>query len=240
MSPRYKLRVPEPGDALFGDGMAVVADTIEEARDAWEHETGARPLYMHSSLGRCRVVYAHDIENGDAHEDAEPGDTTVDYFLDDGRDPAPGEIRVWEDGAPRLCDWRGVPTERVCDTGAIPIGTVIDHARLGAGALMAKAWKDERSDRWRLLLRFGSRPGHALVVSTSGLHLAPTLGNWHPPAAYRLEVDGELLAVTHSDWAFSALLDMRETRLRLEWEAEHFDEEALFPATTDAQEGTTP
>lgn len=229
--PGFALTVPDRGDVLYGDGQAIVADTVEEARALWEHETGDRLLYMHSHIGICRVVSAGDVENGDCHEDAEPGDTTVDYCRDDGRDLSPGEIRVWEPGAPSLCDWRGVPVHG-CSVADIPVGTQVGHRRLGDAVLVAPAYRDPRMpNTYAVLLRFGDRE---LVCLSSRLYLVPTINNWRPPPTMRFEVDGELVATTRSDWAFEALRSMRETRLRNEWEARHFAEaEASATRATD-------
>lgn len=137
--PRYKLRVPQPGDWLYGDAdTAVVAETLTEAREHFDdyYGEGEHP-YLHSYIGRCRVAYKRDVEAGDCHEDAEPGDTTVDYCTDDGRVLGPGECRAWMPGPPPV-SWhmRTLPQgEITADT--IPIGTSVHHRRLGSGRTLA-------------------------------------------------------------------------------------------------------
>lgn len=51
--PRYKLRVPQLGDPLhWDDGTeSVVADTLAQAREEWEHQYGEpAPQFLHSEI----------------------------------------------------------------------------------------------------------------------------------------------------------------------------------------------
>jgi hypothetical protein len=48
---RYKLRVPSPGTALYGDSdTAIVADTLAEAREFWEDYDGEPAIYLSAPL----------------------------------------------------------------------------------------------------------------------------------------------------------------------------------------------
>lgn len=48
---RYRLRVPQAGDTLYGDGIGIVADTLDEARELWEDYDGEPAIYVHSYIG---------------------------------------------------------------------------------------------------------------------------------------------------------------------------------------------
>lgn len=219
---RYKLRVPQAGDMLYGDGNCIVADTLVGARAFWEDETGEPAIYLHSYIGRCRIVYASDVENGDCHEDAEAGDTTVDYCRDDGRDLAEDEVRCWEQGAPRP-HWHFdySPPEPVCIT-TVPVGAPVYHRVLGSGRVVMPARKGRHG--WRLPVRFGwpDLSGPVRLMMLGQVIVNATL-TW-PPDMRRVtvSVDGEVVATGVRERTAEVLRDMRCARLRAEWEAEQF------------------
>ena len=108
---RYKLKVIDKGDYVHMDdgGLAFRADTEDEAR-AMFLDYGYEPHEvekMHSFTLLPRIVYARDVEAGDCHEDAEPGDTTYDSTA---RTDADGAIKVWATG-PAPGRWSIVPED---------------------------------------------------------------------------------------------------------------------------------
>lgn len=221
--PRYKLSVPENGATLYGDDTAIVADTIEEARDYWEDWDGEPAIYLHSYVGVCRIVYKRDVDNGDCHEDAEPGDTTLDYVDDTGQDLGPNEVRVWMRGAPHLCHWRMEPLPREpVHPREIPVGCSVYHPVLGSGRTVARAL--HRRGVWRLPVRF-ARPPHSprfgVEVNVFAVHIHGTHGRngWPGPPKYRLTIGDEHVADGDQE-RLRDLADIRSTRLRNEWEAE--------------------
>lgn len=229
--PRYKLRVPEPGDWLYGDGdKAVVAATREEARSYYEDYYDEPAPYLHSRIGRCRVVYKRDVEAGDCHEDAEPGDTTVDYLRDDGRDLGPGECRVWELGPPPVA-WRmdSLPQEEIT-ADMIPPGTSAYHKRIGSGKTVAPGYVVRK--RWFIDIEFQRFergrwvPDRTLACSVATIGILPSRG-W-PERKYRLTVAGEFIA-EGTEAALRALRDARIGGINAEWKAQQ-DREALRAA----------
>jgi hypothetical protein len=217
---RYKLRVPQTGDVLYGDGIAIVADTLDEAREAWEFEDGEPAIYLHSYIGRCHIVYARDVE--DAHEDAEPGDTTVDYCPDDGRELRDGECRVWMRGAPDWSwDFDYSPPEPVCIT-TVPVGVPVYHQVLGSGRTVGHARKGRYG--WRIPIRFGwpdlAGPTRLMMLGQVILNATPA---W-PGDTRRVTVTvaGEVVAAGVRERTAELLRDLRCARLRAEWEAEQF------------------
>ena len=223
--PRYKLRPPQAGDFLYGDGdTAVVADTIEQARAFWRDDYDEDAIYLHSYIGRCRVVYKADVENGDAHEDAEPGDTTIDYIRDDGRELRPGEVRVWMLGPPRR-NWRmePMPPEPLewCD---LPDGILAYHKVLGFGTLYAppRLWRASRRPIFPVQFESGER--RDLFLGAITFHYDVRYGATcpPPPTRYRLTVEGDVLAEGVTEDAARALRDARIARLDDEWKAEQF------------------
>lgn len=220
--PRYKLRPVEYGETVWLDtgDMCAVAETIEEARDLFaEHDD--RPMYLHPAVAVHRIVYARDIEDGDCHDGAEPGDTT--FTVRDGDPTHDSDRRVWMLGAPALCTWRMTPERRSVNPRDIPVGAVITHPRLGHGEMSGDAQAID--GRWWLPVRFADRER---LCKASTIHILPTV-RWAPESVYRLEIDGETVA-EGDQWAMQTLLDIRESRLRSEWEAENFDPAALVPA----------
>lgn len=216
--PRYKLRPVEYGQVIeLDDGeLCAFAETIAEARDLFDDWTGERPMYLHSAVASYRVVYARDIEDGECHEDAEPGDTT--FTIHEGDPRRESDRRVWMLGAPRLCSWRIVTVKRPLDPQEIPVGASILHERIGSGAMAGSAraiggW-------WWLPVRFADRE---LLCKASTVFIVPTI-RWAPKSVYRLEINDETIA-EGDQWALQTLLGAHEDRLRAEWEAEHFDEE---------------
>lgn len=219
--PRYKLRVPTSGDWLYGDGdRAVVADTREEAREHFEEYFGEPAPYLHSYIGRCRIVYKRDVEAGDCHEDAEPGDTTVDYRRDDGGDLAPADVRVWMLGPPPV-DWRmeTLPPEEIT-ADSIPTGVSVHHRRIGSGKTTGPGYIVGRW--WYLPVEFerferGVRlPWKTLACKVSTIMVMP--GRDWPQRKFRLTVAGEFVAEGTED-ALRSLRDVRVARLNAEWEA---------------------
>ena len=101
---RYKLRLPLPGGYIYCESDVVyVGDTAEDAIrfyvEAAYEEGPEFWVYPEILAGRC--VYARDIEDGDCHEDAKPGDTTFDLVARGEsalRPLKPGEILTWPRG----------------------------------------------------------------------------------------------------------------------------------------------
>lgn len=220
--PRYKLRVPGPGDWLHGDSEpAVVADTREQARTEYEDYTGEAAPYLHSLIGRCRVVYKRDVEGGDCHEDAEPGDTTVDFVADDGRELDAFECRVWVLGPPPV-QWSMKPLQPEPITpDTVPVGTSAYHQRIGSGHTVAPGYVVGR--RWFIDIAFQRLErgrwvvDRTLACSVATVGILPSRG-W-PRVRYRLTVAGEFVADGERD-ALETLRAIRVDRLNAEWEAE--------------------
>ncbi len=219
--PRYKLRVPEEGAILHGDGFAAVAATKDAAREYLEDYVGEPVPYLHSYIGSCRVVYARDYENGDCHDGAEPGDTTIDYRTDNGRDLRPHECRVWEVGAPRLALWKMelLPPLPIAPE-TIPVGAPVRHHRLGSGECAGSAFR--ACGQWFLPCAFDGRAIACEIRARGfGVYYSAAYGSdWAPPPPrYRLTINGEHVA-DGSEHRLHDLVDIREARLRAEWEAE--------------------
>lgn len=225
---RYKLRVPDAGTMLYGDGQAMVADTLDEARELWEDYTGEFHVCMHSYIGRCRIVYARDVEQGECHEDAEPGDTTLDYLADDGRALLDSEVRVWEPGV--VVPWVG--TERmdpVGDAATMPVGVKVKHDEYGWGHTISKPSRIF-SGWWHAVdfdgLYAGAEPdgpaggigGHPRLIAHDRLTFFQTDG-W-PATLWRVRVDGEFVAegIESERMAYS-LGQVRVDRITAELEA---------------------
>lgn len=111
---RYKLNVIEKGGHLYWDDgtLCFRADTEEEARQMFI-DFGYEPdtvEVLHAEVIRPRVVYKHDVEAGECHEDAYPGDTTYDHFVahtrqfEHGQLPPDEYIVVWARGR-RRASW---------------------------------------------------------------------------------------------------------------------------------------
>ena len=236
--PRYKLCVPQAGDTLYGDGdTSVVADTIDQAREFFRDHTedGEPPVYLHSYIGRCRVVYKLDVDNGDCHEDAEPGDTTIDYLRDTGCELVAGEVRCWEIGRPDFhweYDYDAWPAEPV-DWRTIPVGCTVTHAVLGSGRTVGSPRRGLRGRGVVVDCRFRwpDFTGPRRTLHIGALSILPT-GNW-PGDMRRINVlvDGELVAERVSIAAAGLLRELRIARLGAEWEAEQF---AAFERTREA------
>lgn len=227
--PRYKLCIPQAGDMLYGDGDCIVADTLDDARAYWEDWTGEPVVYLHSHIGRCRVVFAADVENGDCHDDAEAGDTTIDYIDDDGRDLAENEVRCWEQGAPSphwTFDYS--PPEPVCIT-TVPVGAPVYHRVLGSGRVVMPARKGRHG--WRLPVRFGwpDLSGPVRPMMLGQIILNATMDWPGDTRRVTLSVAGEIVATGVRERTAEVLRDMRRARLRAEWEAGQF---AAYEAST--------
>lgn len=236
--PRYKLNVPPPGTMLYGesyDDRAMVADSHEQARELWEEWTEEPQPFLYSYVGRCRVVYKRDVESGDCHEDAEPGDTTLDYTRDNGRDLAANECRVWMLGPPPV-DWRiePLPPEPVAPD-EIPIGTSVHHKRLGSGRTVSKA-QHLGGRRWMIDVDFGwPKPERRVACSVTAVGFMPSR-NW-PPRRVRLTVAGEVVAEGVTDATAEALRGIRCARLDAEWKAAAFDGRLLAGAAPLGEAG---
>jgi hypothetical protein len=235
--PKYKLRVPSIGTDLHGDnGTAIVADTIEDAREFWEDYDGEPAIYLSSYIGRCRVVHKRDVDGCECHEDAEPGDTTVDYLVDDGRELRDDEVRVWERGwqGPFSLVNRDEPRGLFQD---MPPGVKVKHEVWGWGTTVARPLRHRTG--WRVLVGFGGLysgapfPGAAGGIGGSprwvgwwALTLTQTdtpSGRW-PADRWHVDVGDERIAEGIScKVAAEALGDVRDARLRAEWEREQFD-----------------
>lgn len=234
---RYKVRVPSPGDDLHGDDgtTAIVANTIEQAREFWEDWDGEPAIYLSSYIGRCRVVYKADLECGDCHEDAEPGDTTVDYLVDDGRELFDGEIRCWTrgyDGPTPLVNRDQVTA--VID-GTVPPGVKVEHPVWGWGVTLARPLKHRTG--WRVLVDFCGLYPHApwpgaaggdggrrwvgwWALSFTQSHTAE--GTW-PTPTWHVDIGGERIVEGVADENAARTLGMaRYERQKAEWEAAQF------------------
>jgi hypothetical protein len=106
--PKYKLRLPSKGDYLYSDdGYWFIGDTADEAFDFFREEMCEEDVeWVHPVILRGHVLYKADIDAGDCHEDAEPGDTTFFIVTDDAEkalahELAPNEILAWVEGTPR-------------------------------------------------------------------------------------------------------------------------------------------
>lgn len=219
---RYKLRVPTSGDWLYGDGdSAVVANTREEARQYFQEERDEPAPYVHSHIGRCRVLYKRDVENDFVFDGAEPGDTQIDYCHDDGRELASNECRVWMLGPPPV-DWRmeSLPPEEItADT--IPPGTSAYHKRIGQGKTVAPGYVVGK--RWFIDVAFKRFERgqwvteRILACSLATIGILP--GRDWPPRKYRLTVAGEFIA-EGTERVLEGLRAIRIDRLNAEWEAE--------------------
>ncbi|HET9198212.1 MAG TPA: hypothetical protein VFN92_08180 [Solirubrobacterales bacterium] len=191
MSPQYKLRVPEPGTFLYGDGPeAVVATSIEEARDLLE------TFEVHSEIGICRIVYKADVDNGEAHEGAEPGDTTVWYQRDDGRDLEEGEVRVWIAGPPSWSWSLGPDGVEPLSLSDIPVGSQFALERGGEDLeTTGPAIDDGETITLPVRLRLGG--DHDALIFEKGatghsIFVLPYLTNpLKTVYRYRLTVEGE-------------------------------------------------
>lgn len=186
---RYKLRVPSAGTFLYGDdGRAVVADDIHQARDELE------AFEVHSYIGVCRVVYAADVENGECHEDAEPGDTTIDYHFDDGREPGSNECRVWEVGPPGF-HWTMAPFYPPIALDEIPIGTVIQDPKDQSWVRIVKL-ATRHKEGWKVRVEpeqeGGGKQRTLTFLAGESVSISPAFNNWRPTMHYRLEIKGEV------------------------------------------------
>lgn len=221
--PRYKLRVPQPGESLnldYGDE-GIVADAESDARVAWEYEYGEpAPQYLHSEIGRCQVVYARDVENGDCAEDSEPGDTNWWLGDDDGRELRANEFRCWLAGPPRV-HWEMKPSAPLpIAPDTIPAGAPVRHERLGRGETVAPAFK--ACGQWYLPCSFdGKQRSCEIRARAFGVYYSAVYGSaWPPPPQrYRLTVAGEFVA-EGTERMLDVLRAARISRLDAEWEAE--------------------
>jgi hypothetical protein len=224
---RYKLRPFEQGDELRNDDgtIGIVADTIDVARDCFRDHTedGEPPIYLHSLIGRLRIVYKRDVDNGDCHEDAEPGDTTIDGCArDDGRELRPDEVRWWELGGPQW-HWEfayspGPPIP----WREVPVGCRVYHPVLGSGEIVYPPRKGAYGLRFPVRFGWPKLAGPVRWMPLGAIHLRGT-ATW--PGDRRLvtvTVEGEVVASGVSERTAEQLRDLRCARLTAEWEAEQF------------------
>jgi hypothetical protein len=220
---RYTLRLAEPGTFLYGeDGPWAVADTIADARAMLAECTqdGREPIFLHPLVARGRVVYAADIENGECHEDAEPGDTTYDFARVpdlDTWEPRGGEVLCWQLGAPPLCDWEVTfaEAEPVAFQDIEP-GRRCYRKRDGWMRTVGTAYR--YAGRWCINAAPDGdpRPGSVRAYTWRTL-------TFFAPEGYQrtriLTIDGEEVARSESERVLRDLLALRQQRLGMEWEA---------------------
>lgn len=228
--PRYRLRVPEPGTFLYGDGdTSLVADTIEQAREIYRDERDEPAIYLHSQIGSCQIVYKRDVDACDCHEDAEPGDTTVWLGPDDGRELASNECRVWILGPPHW-PWKYDYLEPIAVSWRdIPVGAQARHAVLGQGIVCAPPRTWRASGKPLFPIRFESGERRDLFLGQIALFHCAAFPP--PPRLVRVWVAGEVVTDGVTEHAASELVDLRTARLNAEWEAEQF---ALYESTREA------
>ncbi len=196
---RYKLRVPEIGAFLYGSAeTAVVAESIADARTIWFEEMGVVEPFWTCYRGSCRVVYARDIECGDCHGEAEPGDTTVDYLPHDPDEPlAAHEILCFEPGI--ACPARWEQQWRDPRYSRLPVGTKVEHPVFGRGVMGPGRMVDFR----------GLKVGHVHGMTV----------DWYGARERALVVDGEDLFSVAGEGAWNALQDLHMRARRYEAEA---------------------
>lgn len=225
--PRYKLNVPTAGTFLYGDGeTSVVADSITSARQFLAEDSldGAEPIYLYSQIGRCEILRKADIDNGDGHEDAEPGDTTVWYLPDDGRALEAHECRVWILGRPSI-PWTMEPMPpRAISWRDLPIGTPVRHDALGSGEIYRPPYLWRASGTPRLPVKLEDGRCIDLPLGAVSVYHTATLGGAFPPPPrlIRALVDGEVVVEGVSERVARQLIDLRTSRLGAAWEAEQF------------------
>lgn len=121
--PKYKLRLPPKGDYLYADGdYWFIGDTAAEAHEFFADEIYEPVEWVHPVVLRGHVLYKADIENGDAYEDAEPGDSTFNIVVERDSEKAlshelrADELLAWVDGPVKPWwtygpkDWSASPT----------------------------------------------------------------------------------------------------------------------------------
>lgn len=228
---RYRLRVPQQGDELYGDGdVAIVADTIEVARDCFRDHTPdeQEPIYLHPYIGRCQVLYKRDIDAGEGYDGAEPGDTMVCYCPDDGRElDRSHECLVWQLGRPDFhWDYDYTAGEPI-DASEVPVGCTVHHPVLGSGRTVAKPRGRRGYGCYLVDCRFAwpdfTGPVRTLLVAQLQILRGPH--GW--PGDRRrvtVKVDGEVVAERVTPWAADVIRDLRIARLGAEWEAAMFQE----------------
>jgi hypothetical protein len=217
--PRYKLR-PHPVGEVFrwddGTESVCVADVREAQRVLYE-ETGELHPYLHTEIACGQVVYKRMIDaEEELPEDVEPGDTIWWLQRDHGGELRPCEARVWVTGWPAGVAWRMTPRVRAL-ADELPVGTQVHHKRLGDGRTTSKARRRGR----QVFIDVEFKSGVRRACTAVRLFLSPYLGNWRPRPLYELSIDSQVIA-TGSQGSMQALLDVRLTRLRAEWEAENF------------------
>lgn len=104
--PKYKLRMPPEGDYLYSDdGTWYIGKTAEAAHDFFADEWDPTE-WVYPVIIRGHILYKRDIDAGDGHEDAEPGDTTFWIVTQDtekalAHECLPSEVMAWVRGTPR-------------------------------------------------------------------------------------------------------------------------------------------
>lgn len=166
--PKYNLKLVDPGQCIFCESDPVYAgETAADALAFYSDEYEWLEVeWVHPEILRGRVVYALDIENGDCHEEAEPGDTTYDLVTSDPvgalRPLRAGEVRTWPIG-PWRPHWCQKPPLMSSGTGyeveiagrmignAFPSQEAARSARDAAEAELVEAWKLAHPEVYRPL-----------------------------------------------------------------------------------------
>lgn len=105
--PKYKLRLPARGDYLHDDSGSpwFIGETADEAHEFFADEWCSPTEWVHPVILRGHILYKAEIDAGDGHEDAEPGDTTFTITTQDSeqamdRELRSDEVRAWLPGPP--------------------------------------------------------------------------------------------------------------------------------------------
>ena len=152
---KYKLWLPGPGEYLrMDDGEYIfVAATAEEAHRMFDEYSGPEE-WVHPVVLRGHVLYKRDIDAGDCHEDAEPGDSTFSTVISGdseaalAHDLAANEVLAWESGPPRpwwTYGWNGTGYEAVVGKDTLDVFASTEAANEAVKAEVEKrvqAWKD--------------------------------------------------------------------------------------------------
>lgn len=225
---RYKLRLPSEGDVLYtddGDGFAVAA-TAELARELLSEERDEAVIYVHPMVARHEIVYARHLE--EAFDGAEPGDTQ--FWIVPGDPKHSSDVRVWGVGAPDfLWEYDYLPPESI-NWRKLPIGTPCYYKPEGFGKLRlpGRLWRASGKPIFPLEFENGAR--RELFMGQFSFHFGGPLPV--PPRRVRVKVAGDLVVDGCTEGCADLMRALRVTRLRNEWEAEHF---ATHLAALDAE-----
>lgn len=221
--PRYKINVPQSGTWLYGDGPpAVVAETLDEAREHYGAADGAL-LLLHSQVGSCRAVTKAALEGGECHDGAAVGDTTVDYFFDDGGDLGSNQVRVWQEGPPSP-HWQmeSMPLPAI-DWRSVPVGAEVYSKVFGWGRVIAPLRQWRASGQPLIPIRFSSGVERTMLLGHVSIHCSADVFP-APEMRFRVIVDGEIVVDDAPRGIATALRDLRIERLQAEWVAQQYVE----------------